>query len=327
MLFVRPDQPDAPKNRSQRPRDQRSAGAQGSRPAEPRKSAPSRRDTSGAAGRGAAGAAGRGSAGAAGRGASSGQRRGERGAAGGARPTSDKSGGTRGTGPSKRRPVSDGRQPQAARRPRTSAGPASDNKSQSTRLRVQERQRRMAAAQSAQSRRKFVVLALILAALLIVGVFVFHLLGNRGSQVASQQEHPTERWSPVACSPETLKTTVEAPLTATAGSPVTFAVNVENLSDQHPCSLNVGWSNVDISVSSGTDSVFSTQVCQFGEENKRLLLDRSMTTSFSFTWQGGIGDEVCATPTASWSQPGSYQAKLTFTDNAAGSAQTAFVLQ
>lgn len=311
MLLVRPDQPDAPKNRSQRPRDQRSAGAQGSRPAEPRKSAPSRRDTSGAAGRGA----------------SSGQRRGERGAAGGARRTSDTSGGTRGTGPSKRRPVSDERQPQAARRPRTSAGPASDNKSQSARLRVQERQRRMAAEQSAQRRRKFVVLALILAALLIVGMLAFHLLGNRGSQVASQQEHPTERWSPVACSPETLKTTVEAPLTAAAGSPVTFTVNVENLSDQHPCSLNVGWSNVDISVSSGTDAVFSTQVCQFGEENKRLLLDRSMTTSFSFTWQGGIGDEVCATPTASWSQPGSYQAKLTFTDNAAGSAQTAFVLQ
>ncbi len=194
-------------------------------------------------------------------------------------------------------------------------------------MRAQERQRRIAAEQSAQRRRKILILALILAAVLIIGIFAVHLLGNRGSQVAAQQEHPTERWSPVACSPETLKTTLEAPATAPAGSAITFKVDVENLSDQHPCFIDAGWDNVDISVSTGTDNVVSTQTCEFGAESKRLLLDRSMTTSFELTWPGGTGDEACTTPTASWSQPGSYRAKLSFKDNAAESSQTAFVLE
>ncbi len=394
MSFVRPDQPDAPKNRSQRPRDR----AQGSRPTEPRRSAPSRGDASGAAGRGGVGGQRRGEAGASrgttghrgsesprsdrdsrsgARGAHSGERRGgpvrrserpeertgtarksgtasprtgsrdaggrsggtRRGEAGGRNAGSPRSaagrtggvagtsGGARRTGTPKRRPVSEERKPQPARRPRTSAGPASDNKSQSARMRAQERQKRIAAEQSAQRRRKILILALILVAVVLIGMFAVYLLGNRGGQVAAQQEHPTERWSPVACSPETLKTTLEAPLTSPAGSAIIFKVSVENLSDMHPCSIDVGWDNVDISVNTGTDTIVSSQACGFGAESKRLLLDRSMTTSFEVTWPGGIGDEACATPTASWSQPGSYQAKLSFTDNSAESTQTAFVLE
>ena len=194
-------------------------------------------------------------------------------------------------------------------------------------MRAQERQRRLMAEQTAQRRRKIVVLALILVAVVLTGVLAVYLLGNRSDQVVSQQEHPTERWAPVACNPETVRTTLEAPLTAPAGSPIDFTVKLENLSDKHPCFIDVGWSNVDISVATGADTVVSTQTCGFGSESKRLLLDRSMSTSFVLTWPGGVGDEACATPEASWSQPGSYQARLSFVDNAAETSQTVFVLE
>ncbi len=194
-------------------------------------------------------------------------------------------------------------------------------------MRTQERQRRLMAEQSAQRRRQIVVLALILVAVVCTGILAVYLLGNRNDQVGSQKEHPTERWSPVACSPETVKATLEAPLTAPAGSPIDFTVTLENLSEKHPCFIDVGWSNVDVSAATGADTVISTQACGFGPENKRLLLDRSMSTSFVLTWPGGVGDEACAAPEASWSQPGSYQARLSFMDNAAEASQTVFVLE
>lgn len=339
MSFVRPDQPDAPKNRPARPRDQRSSGAQGTRraPDVSRTSATPRSDARGVAGsqRGSVGAPGgqrRGAPGAPR--AAAGQVRGERPAvrqSGTARTASGRAGGA-----SERVSTASGRatgsRPQnaagsAPRRPRGSAGPASDNKSQSTRMRAQERQRRLAAEQLAQTRRRIIVLALILVAVLLVGLLAVYLLGNRSNEVASQQEHPTERWSPVACSPEGMKTTLEAPLIAPAGTPIDFTVTLENLSDKHPCFIDVGWSNVDISITTGTNAVVSTQTCGFGTENKQLLLDRSMNTSFVLTWPGGVGEEACSIPEASWSQPGSYQARLTFINNAAEPSQTAFVLE
>ncbi|MFT3943661.1 MAG: hypothetical protein QM705_07540 [Ancrocorticia sp.] len=315
---MRSDQPDAPKNRPARPR---SVKAQSGRevPA-PRSGAGDRADGEQRQAAAARAAAGRANA-ASGRANAAGRATGPR--PQNAAPRSPQSTQSPKAPRSPREPQSS----QQPRRTRGSAVPASDNKSQSARMRAQERQRRLAAEQSAQRRRRIIVLTLIIAAVVLTASLAVYLLGNRSDEMSYQQEHPTERWSPVACSPETLKTTMEAPLTAAAGSPINFTVKLDNLSDKHPCFIEVGWSNVDISITSGTDTILSTQQCAIGAENKRLLLDRSMSTSFVVTWPGGVGDEACVTPTESASQPGSYQAKLSFGDSASDSAQVAFLLQ
>ena len=191
---------------------------------------------------------------------------------------------------------------------------------------TKERQRRIAQQQAAIRRRKIFILGALVTAIVLVGVLGVYLLNGRGGEAAAPQEYPTDRWSPVACSAENLVTTFEGPGEAISGQEVAFSVTVENQSDKHPCYLDAGWSNVDITVTSGSDRVVSTQECQLGSEHKQLLIDRSTSATFTVSWPGGVGEAACGAPDANPSQPGTYTAHLSFADKTAAEAEAVFVL-
>lgn len=201
-----------------------------------------------------------------------------------------------------------------------------DNKSQRARMGAKERQRRVAEQQAVARRRKIFILATLVAAIILTGVLGVYLLNNRGGDDAAPQEHPTDRWAPVACSAENVAVTFEGPTEAVAGQEVGLSVTVENQSGKHPCYFDAGWSNVDVTVTSGSDRVVSTRECKLGDEHKQLLLDKEGSTTFTVAWPGGIGDSACGAPGENPSRPGTYVARLTFADKIADAAEAVFVL-
>ena len=175
-------------------------------------------------------------------------------------------------------------------------------------------------------RRKVVILVALVAAIVLAGALGVYFLNSRGGDESTALEPPTERWSNVACTAENVAVTFEGPTEAAAGREVAFTVTLKNQSDEHPCYFDAGWSNVDITVTSGNDTVVSTQECQIGSENKQLLIDRSAEASFTLTWPGGVGDAACGAPDANPSRPGTYVAHLSFKDKTAEDAEAVFVV-
>lgn len=192
---------------------------------------------------------------------------------------------------------------------------------------AREHQRRIAEQQALIRRRKIIWLGMLVAGIVLVGILGINLLNGRAGTAETAQPHPTEKWAPVTCSAENVTTTFTGPVEALAGHEVMFSITVENQSDQHPCYFDAGWSNVDITVTSGDDRVMSTKECQLGDENKQLLLDRSASATFTVSWPGGIGESACTAPDVNPSQPGTYVAHLTFVDNSADTAEAVFVMR
>lgn len=136
---------------------------------------------------------------------------------------------------------------------------------------------------------------------------------------------PTNDYKPVKCTSEMVQTTLTTK-GGPAGRPVAFQATLHNISKSHPCYIDVGWSNLDVSVTSGSAQVASISACHGGAENKRLLLDRGYTATVSLTWNGGTSASGCGN-TAKGAKPGTYKAELKLNDNAAAKAQASFALE
>lgn len=136
---------------------------------------------------------------------------------------------------------------------------------------------------------------------------------------------PTNDYKPVKCTSEMVQTTLTTK-GGPAGRPVAFQATLHNTSKSHPCYIDVGWSNLDVSVTSGSAQVASISACHGGAENKRLLLDRGYTATVSLTWNGGTSASGCGN-TAKGAKPGAYKAELKLNDNAAAKAQASFALE
>lgn len=201
------------------------------------------------------------------------------------------------------------------RRVRETPRPAPKNKA------AQQRAREKAAQQKATRRRRVLIFLAMIAGIVLLAAAALYMLNGRGSSAGPVKQDPVKEWAPVACDPSMLNAELDIPGSSSVGSEIPLKVNLHNTSDVKPCYVDVGWSNVDVTVTSGSDEIVSSQACEMGAENKRLLLDRDMETSFSLSWPGGRG---CGGGDPA--QSGTYKATLTFDDEASDKETATFTL-
>ena len=167
--------------------------------------------------------------------------------------------------------------------------------------------------------------ALVAVLVVVVVVGMRFVLARISEQDETVTKVPTNDYKPVKCTSELVQTTLTTK-GGPAGRPVAFQATLHNTSKSHPCYIDVGWSNLDVSVTSGSAQVASISACHGGAENKRLLLDRGYTATVSLTWNGGTSASGCGN-TAKGAKPGTYKAELKLNDNAAAKAQANFALE
>lgn len=151
------------------------------------------------------------------------------------------------------------------------------------------------------------------------------VLARISEQDETATKVPTNDYKPVKCTSELVQTTLTTK-GGSAGRPVAFQATLRNASKSHPCYIDVGWSNLDVNITSGSAQVASIAACHGGAESKRLLLDRGYTATVSLTWNGGTSASGCGN-TAKGAKPGTYKAELKLNDNAAAKAQASFALE
>ena len=154
------------------------------------------------------------------------------------------------------------------------------------------------------------------------GLFFGHGSDNAHDEAA--KEVPSDLYSPVACNPNMVETTIK-PRNAAAGQPVVFDVTLHNKSTTNPCYINAGWSNLQVNVTSGSAQVASLAACKAGPENRQLLLDRNYTASVRLTWHGKASASGCGN-SGETAKAGTYVAELTFQDKTAAAAKESFTL-
>lgn len=181
---------------------------------------------------------------------------------------------------------------------------------------------RIVEQQKAARRRRIIIFIAMIAGIILLAAAALYLLNGRASSGAPVQEDPVEKWAPVACEQSSLDAELEIPSSSSVGSEIPLKVNLHNTSDAKPCYVDVGWDNVNVIVTSGDDEIVSSQTCEMGDQNKQLLLDRDMETSFTLSWRGGRG---CGT--GDLAQAGTYKATLTFSDQAADEETAVFTLE
>ena len=171
---------------------------------------------------------------------------------------------------------------------------------QNSRTRGQGQRSRTQAFQTGTSRARILIPLLIVLA--IIGFATVKYVSGRVSEgAASSAEDPASKYLPVECTPDMVDVSMSARLnldgatdTAPPPTPVIFTVTLHNLSDEHPCYLQVGRDAAAIDVTSGSDAITSLSTCEgAGSAHKQLLIDRGMETSFEWTWNGRRG-EGCA---------------------------------
>ncbi len=167
--------------------------------------------------------------------------------------------------------------------------------------------------------------ALVAVLVVVVVVGMRFVLARISEQDETVTKVPTNDYKPVKCTSELVQTTLTTK-GGPAGRPVAFQATLHNTSKSHPCYIDVGWSNLDVSVTSGSAQVASISACHGGAENKRLLLDRGYTATVSLTWNGGTSASGCGN-TAKGAKPGTYKAEMKLNDNAAAKAQANFALE
>jgi hypothetical protein len=211
---------------------------------------------------------------------------------------------------------------QDIRRSTTRRASQSDNRVESTRMRA-ERVRH--AKRQRQTRARLVGVLLLVIVFIIALVFAAKfVMGQLADRDTATAQDPASEYTPVPCAPASVKTEISAS-GSTAGEDMTFTVTLTNTSDTNPCYIDVGWGNMNITVTSGSATVASLAACESGSESTLLLLDRDMTTKRTLTWSGGVGDG-CVDPADNAAQAGTYVAELRFTDSSAPVAQTSFIL-
>ncbi len=190
--------------------------------------------------------------------------------------------------------------------------------------RFNDRRERRAAFDALASKQGMLILGILLALALASGsvYFVVHKASSRASVAIS---NPTELYTPQACADNAVQSSIETSST-TSGDPVTFTIKLTNTSESHPCWIDTGWGNLNVHVTSGSQTIADTKQCQVGTESRLLLLDRSMGTTVKVEWNGGVGTG-CIPASENPADDGTYVAQLQFSDNAAPTATTSFVLK
>lgn len=175
---------------------------------------------------------------------------------------------------------------------------------------MQPAKKKLTAAEIKRRKRNRRLLLIVLALLifLIAGLFTLYYVSNRiQDQTDAAITDDSKSFAPVVCTPDILETSMKANAPVDENSPVTFTVTLHNTSKKNPCYIDVGRAHTEVTITSGDALITSLSTCKdAGKENKQLLLDRDMTTSFALTWNRHRNKECAAdAPIAS---PGMYKA-------------------
>lgn len=178
---------------------------------------------------------------------------------------------------------------------------------------------------------RFVVMSVV-----VIVVMIVLVVGGKFA-VGKVQEHkqtslarvdPASQFLPVECSTEnlTMNATTDG---GAAGSPVSFAVSLKNTSTTNPCYVDVGWTNLRATITSGGAQVADLAACAAKPKEQRWLLDRGMSETLTVTWNGALAGTGCPSASGSnvrYGQPGSYVAHISFKDEAATGVDVSFAL-
>lgn len=159
-------------------------------------------------------------------------------------------------------------------------------------------------------RRRIVALVLFLLVLTAVVVGIKALAGAiggalAGAEAAAPVAEDRSPSRPGPCTGSVVTADVAAPAEATAGTPVSFAIAVEN-TGAAACLLDVGAGAVDVAVVSGEDEVWSSDTCPSGPAERQLLLAPGDSTEVPVHWSGRRAVPGCAGPAA---RAGTYRVK------------------
>ena len=164
------------------------------------------------------------------------------------------------------------------------------------------------------------VLALLVVAAVAFGVVqgVPLLLERFGSGDAEASTEPTEESTgpdeealanPVACQPDAVS--VELGLSGgevPAGSRVEVPVTITN-TGQVPCLLDVGNASLELVVSSGEDTVWTTEQCPAGRDERQILLAIGAVEENTMTWSGRRSAADCPNDTRE-ARAGTYRVQV-----------------
>ncbi|HIZ36019.1 MAG TPA: hypothetical protein H9815_09600 [Candidatus Ruania gallistercoris] len=164
----------------------------------------------------------------------------------------------------------------------------------------------------------------VLALLLVAGVAfgavqgVPLLLERFGPSSAEPTSEPTEDSTgpdeealanPVGCQSEAVSLELgSAGGTVAAGSQVEVPVTITN-TGQVPCLLDVGNASLELAVTSGDDTVWTTAQCPAGREEQRILLATGAVEERTITWSGRRSAAECPSDTRE-ARAGAYRVQV-----------------
>ena len=108
-----------------------------------------------------------------------------------------------------------------------------------------------------------------------------------------------------------------------AGEDPVLILNIKN-TGKVPCTMNVGTSQQEFVVTSGSDRIFSTRDCQKDPEDTKIKLEKGQEENARFTWNRVRSLPECQ-PISSKPRPGTYKLKVSLGDKE--SKPVTFVLQ
>jgi len=115
--------------------------------------------------------------------------------------------------------------------------------------------------------------------------------------------------NPQICSSSALELKVDpASTTVAAGSSLEVPITVTN-EGKVQCLVDVGNSSMQMTVTSGDDTVWSTDQCPANPEEHQVLLAPGATEKDAITWSGTRSDEGCPKD-APAAEPGTYQVEV-----------------
>lgn len=111
--------------------------------------------------------------------------------------------------------------------------------------------------------------------------------------------------TPTCADTDLLLTVVPAAATAQAGTYIRFTLDIKNVSGR-PCTRDLGPDHQEAYLQSGTDKVWSSDVCNAAHGSDVVLMAPDIVHSYSSTWNGLASDAGCA-PNRAAPKPAKYQ--------------------
>lgn len=144
-----------------------------------------------------------------------------------------------------------------------------------------------------QRRRQLRWISLILAFLLVIAASLWLVwFSLKKIEEHAAPPDPARAFDPVPCQLDFLTTELSREGN-TGGQPIAISVSVKNTGSKVPCSMETSASDFKVTINTGDIKVFDSETCEAGISAPRLLLDKGVTTTQTFTWNGMYGGKMC----------------------------------